>query len=251
MGHGLLHHHALHLQALRDAARVLVDRGIQRHLALLVARRQHGGDDGLHHLADHAGEAGVLPHHVDRGGDGAAALVAEHDHERAAQHADAVLDAAHGRRVHGVAGVAHDEDLAQPAVEQQFRRHAAVGAADQDAERRLAMRQLQPPLAAQQAAMGQAGDEIVVALLHRLQRLVGGEAGLGHCLRRHGTPGGCGHGQRRQRAETGEHGPAAGLEVAARFAAGAGWRHVWPLQNFSDGPETGGKAPARIRPAPG
>jgi hypothetical protein len=73
--------------------------------------------------------------------------MAEHDQERRAQHLGAVLDRAHGGGIHEVAGIAGDEQLAEPqAAEQQLRRNAAVGAADDGRPRRLMAGDVGAPL---------------------------------------------------------------------------------------------------------
>ncbi len=155
----------------------------------LGAGFEDGGHDRLDHLADDAGKRRVVLHDVDRGGDGAAGLVPEDHDQGHPEDAHRVLDAAQGRRIHGVAGVAHDEQLAEAPAEEDLRRHTAVGAAHEHAERSLSPGEFEPAL----TAVGRKGrrlvPEVLVALLHELE----GVGGLQRCLRggRRG-PGGLG-----------------------------------------------------------
>jgi hypothetical protein len=63
--------------------------------------------------------------------DCAAALVPEHDEEGRVQVDRGVLQRAHDFRRDDVAGHPHDEELAEPRVEQQLGRHARIAAADE------------------------------------------------------------------------------------------------------------------------
>ena len=75
---------------------------------------------------------------VDGGENRAALRVAEHDDEPGAVALCRKLDAADLRRRDDVAGDADDEQIAEPLVEHDFRRHARIGAAEDDGERLLA-----------------------------------------------------------------------------------------------------------------
>mmetsp|Transcript_52037 Transcript_52037/g.113693 ORF Transcript_52037/g.113693 Transcript_52037/m.113693 type:complete len:459 (+) Transcript_52037:241-1617(+) len=108
-----------------------------------------------------------------RGLDGAAALVA-HDHEHLhLQVVHGVLQRAHGGVGHGVAGAADHEHVAQVLVEDDLRRHAGVGAAQDRGVRELLADQRAAlegaPLGPGRVAHPEAG----VAALERLQHLHG------------------------------------------------------------------------------
>jgi hypothetical protein len=72
--------------------------------------------------------------------DGAAALVTENDNQRHTEDGRAIFDRAHGRGVDHIAGIARDEQFADAdAAKQQFRRNAAIGAADDGRPGHLAL----------------------------------------------------------------------------------------------------------------
>ena len=81
------------------------------------------------HLAGAHGHLGGL--------DRTARVVAEHDDERAVEHADAELERAEDAGVDDVAGGAHDEEVAEALVEDDLGGHPRVGAAEEDRERVL------------------------------------------------------------------------------------------------------------------
>jgi hypothetical protein len=83
------------------------------------------------------------PHLLERGEDGAASGVAEHHDEARAGASRRELDAADLRRRHDVAGHADDEQIAEPLIEHDLRRHAGVGTAENDGERFLIGRGLE------------------------------------------------------------------------------------------------------------
>jgi hypothetical protein len=153
-----------------------------------------------------AGELCVLTDDRDRGLHGAAALVSHHDDQRDSELQHTVLDAALRHRVDRVARVAHDEEFAEAAAEQELGRHARIRASYQHGERRLPARLLQSTLAALRAADRAIGDELLVALAQQLQGLFGGKAGL---LRR-----GCLRAERCER-EPGGAGTSSELEEVA------------------------------------
>ena len=100
-----------------------------------------GGEDaGGDPLDDVAQEAAghLAGAHGDLGGlDRAARVVAEHDDQRAVEHADAELERAEHAGVDDVAGGAHDEQVAQALVEDDLGGDPGVGAAEEDRERVL------------------------------------------------------------------------------------------------------------------
>jgi hypothetical protein len=75
---------------------------------------------------------GVCGDRVAGRADRAAAFVPEHDDERRMQVLDGVLDAAQRVVINHVAGLAHDEEVAQTLVEQDLGPGARVGAAEDD-----------------------------------------------------------------------------------------------------------------------
>jgi hypothetical protein len=152
--------------------------GILDHVAGPSADGQNRRDDRLDHPADAAREAGILGHHRRRRRDRAAAFMAEHDDQRHAELGDGIFDTSHRlRRCRGVAGIADDEELAQAPAEQLLGADAAVRAADQHRERRLALGDLQPPRPAHRAGSWPIRDEAAIAFLECGERLAGGEAG--------------------------------------------------------------------------
>jgi hypothetical protein len=104
--------------------------------------------------------------------------VTHHDHERNAEMFDAVFDGPHGRGVGHIAGIAGDEKLAdaKPA-EQQFRRHAAIRAAQDRSPRRLAFGHIFAMFQKVDGADLRRGDVFLVAGFQPRQRLVRCDAG--------------------------------------------------------------------------
>ena len=79
-----------------------------------------------------AGRAGAsIAGAVDRGAHGTARVVSEHDDQRHLEHGDGVLEAADDRVGDDLAGVAHDEQVAEALVEDDLGRETRVGAAEQ------------------------------------------------------------------------------------------------------------------------
>ncbi len=68
--------------------------------------------------------AGALAFAFDGGLDGAAALMAQHHHQRASQVFGSVLNAAEDNRIGDIAGNAHHKYFAQPLVKKDFGRDA-------------------------------------------------------------------------------------------------------------------------------
>ena len=99
--------------------------------------------------------------------DGAALRVAEHHDETRPEPLGGELHAAHLRRRHDVAGDADDEEIAEALIEDDLRRHPRVGAAEDDGERFLVLRQR----AAGAIQHGQAGRESLVTGAQPVERL--------------------------------------------------------------------------------
>src|SRR3954452_555515 len=176
----------------RDGALdVLAYRHVQHLLAVSirlrsVLRLQGGWDDRLDHLADAAGEGGILFHNRQGGIHGAAALVAEHKNERYAQLSNGVLDAAKRHGVDRVPGIADDEQLSKAPTEQKLGRHTRVGAGDQDRKRRLALGNLQTAFVVQAwvvhlcccgCLIRGVRHKLSIAVLEPLERLIGRQVG--------------------------------------------------------------------------
>ncbi len=165
-------------QAADHAADVLVHGGGHHILGAGLQGAVDGGrqrgEDPVHGL----GKGRALRDDAHRRVHRPAPRMAQHHHQGRAQHADAVEDRAQGAVVHGVAGQAHDEQLAQVAVEDQLGRHAAVGATQHNGEGGLALGQAGQLLtsgARQAVALGEA----VGALAQPLQRPAGRGRGVG------------------------------------------------------------------------
>ncbi len=84
------------------------------------------------HVPLHAGGGG------DGGGNRATLFVAEDDDKIRAKVLDGVFDAAEDFVVDHVASIADHEEIAQSCVENQFGRHARIGASEDDGVRMLA-----------------------------------------------------------------------------------------------------------------
>ena len=105
-----------------------------------------------------------------RGEDGSALRMAEHDDEPRAVALRRKLDAADLRRRDDIAGDADDEQIAEPLVEHDFRRHARVGAAEDDGERLLAGSDLRAArFARQRIVAADVGNEATVAVSKALK----------------------------------------------------------------------------------
>ena len=96
--------------------------------------------------------------------------MAEHDDEPRPVPLGRELDAADLRRRDDIAGDADDEQIAEPLVEHDFRRHARVGTAKDDGERFLARGDLcAARFARQRIVAADVGDETTVAVSKALQ----------------------------------------------------------------------------------
>ena len=104
--------------------------------------------------------------------------MAQDDDERDPELQHAELDAALGHGIDRIAGVAHDEQLAETAAEQELGGHARIGAAHEHRERRLAARLLQPALTALRPHDRAVRLEFLVAFAQELQGLVCCKVGL-------------------------------------------------------------------------
>ena len=112
---------------------------------------------------------------------GAALVVAEHEDQRHLEHGDRVLERADDGVGDDLPGVAHDEQVAEPLVEDDLGREARVAAAEQRGVRRLGLGELLAVLDVLPRMQRLAGDEALVAA-HHLAPDVGGRALLGHEL---------------------------------------------------------------------
>ena len=120
---------------------------IVEEIAGLAARGQGSGNDRVDHRPDRAREGCVVGDDLAGRLDGAAVAVTENDDQGRAQNRRAVLERPHGGRIGEIAGVAGDEQLAEPApAEHQLWRHAAVGTAEDRRPRALDHRR-RPPAA--------------------------------------------------------------------------------------------------------
>src|SRR5689334_2113247 len=73
--------------------------------------------------------------------DGTAILMAEHDDQAGAQNIDSVLDASQALIVEDIARYSHDEQIAEPFIEDNFGWHTRIGTTEDDGKRVLALRQ--------------------------------------------------------------------------------------------------------------
>jgi len=83
-----------------------------------------------------------------------------------------VLDAGDGGPVGHVAGDPHHEQLAEPGIEGDLGHHAAVGAAEDDGERQLALGEHLATRLIAAGALGRAIQESLVTLRESLARFV-------------------------------------------------------------------------------
>ena len=110
----------------------------------------------------------------DRGEYRAALRVTEHDNEAGAVAFCRKLDAADLRRRDDVAGDADDEQIAEPLVEDDFRGHARIGAAENNRERLLACSDLHAArFSCQRIVTADIRDEPAVAVSKALKCIVG------------------------------------------------------------------------------
>ena len=114
--------------------------------------------------------------------DRAAAGVTEHHHQARAEALGGELDAAHLRGGDDVARHADHEQVAQPLVEHDLRRHPRIGAAEDDRERRLLQRQRAAPLGGVAAITRPVGREALVAFLQCLESLARRDHGFAFLL---------------------------------------------------------------------
>jgi hypothetical protein len=96
--------------------------------------------------------------------------VPEHDDESRAESLGGVLDAPDQRWSDDVPGDADDEQIAEPLIEDDLRRNARVGAAENDRVRLLLLRELGAALLAEEGfEAADVGGEAGVAGLEALQ----------------------------------------------------------------------------------
>jgi hypothetical protein len=92
-----------------------------------------------------------------------------------AEHEYGELDAAERHLVDGVPSIAHDKQLAQSRTEQQFRRNATVGAANQHREGVLLEGDGETPLVIPRKSFRLVRQKVGVSFLHPRQCFVGRE----------------------------------------------------------------------------
>src|SRR5258706_10846854 len=99
----------------------------------------------------------------------------EHPEEPGAEARSRELDAAGLRGRDDVPGNSEDEEVAKPLVEHDLRGGARVRAAQDDRERLLLLRELEPPRVTRRlVAAAHAGDEAAVPFLQTCERFSGG-----------------------------------------------------------------------------
>jgi hypothetical protein len=129
------------LSKARDGQPGVLANGVIQQVARLLACGLDGGSDILKQLMDDAGlQSGIY-----RSLDCPTIAVADDDNQRDVQVFCGVLDGADYRVVQHMSGAADDEDISQPAVEDDLRGYARIGARDNDCERLLAPRHLDAP----------------------------------------------------------------------------------------------------------
>mmetsp|Transcript_29334 Transcript_29334/g.73652 ORF Transcript_29334/g.73652 Transcript_29334/m.73652 type:complete len:201 (-) Transcript_29334:273-875(-) len=114
---------------------------VARGFVLDAVQNVHAVVERLAYTDQHLGQHGRLGGHEGLRHcclDGAAALVAHHDHKLDAEHMHGEVDTASDRIVGQVTSVAAHEDIADPQVEDDFDGHARVGAANDHDPRGLA-----------------------------------------------------------------------------------------------------------------
>ncbi len=100
--------------------------------------------------------------------------MAEHDDQRHPEHGDGVLEAADHGIGDDLAGVAHDEQIAEALVEDDLGSQAGVRASEECGARRLAAGQSRALLDVLSGMFRLTGDEAGVAALHLLPHLARG-----------------------------------------------------------------------------
>lgn len=125
---------------------------------------QHAGGDTFDDVADVSGRCHAVFEHGAGRSDRPARVVAEHDDQRGVQHAGAVLDAAQYFRSQDMPGGPNDEEVAEPAVEDDPRGQPGVGAAEQDRERALRRGGLRTARCVLVGVFRGVGDEPLVAV---------------------------------------------------------------------------------------
>jgi hypothetical protein len=144
---------------------------LQRRVEQRCHRRPHAVNDRTKVRRLTLGGALEL---VERGEDGAALRVAEHDDEPRAELLGGVLDAPDLRGRDDVPGDADDEEVAEPLIEDDLSGDARVGAAENDRVRRLLLRELGAALLAEERLEpADVGGEAGVAVLEALEGFEG------------------------------------------------------------------------------
>ncbi len=142
----------------------------------------HGWDD----LGDQVGDVqrkrrSIALDRADGRENGAALVVTEHDDERNMQHADRVFERAEHALRDDLAGVAHDEQVADALVEDDLGRESRVAAAEEGRVRRLAGGELSTALHVLPWVQRLAANEALVAADHLFPGLGGGAVSHRHC----------------------------------------------------------------------
>ena len=148
------------------------------HVAFAIAHFEHGGNDRFDHAADAPGEGRIVVDHGLGRFHRAAGFVPHDDDQRHAQFGNRIFDRSQRDGVDRVARIADDEQFAQAAAEEDFGRYAAVGTGNIGREGRLALRDLQPPLASHRGRGRYVVEEVAIALDQEIERLVGRQSGL-------------------------------------------------------------------------
>ena len=115
---------------------------------------------------------------LDRGFDGTASLVAEHDEKRRVQVGARILHAAHDLRRNHVSGDTNDEELAEIGIEDQFGRNARIAASENGRVGLLPFREIGERLFADGGKARFALTKSGVSFEEPLQCLIGGHDGL-------------------------------------------------------------------------
>lgn len=164
-----------------------------------------GGFNAVEERDDFVGLLGRLGGMVDGGLDGTALAVSEDEDQLDIEVIDPVFDAGGDVGVGDVAGDADDEEVAEALVEEEFRRHAGVGAAEDDGEGVLGGFEGGAPVAGFVGVLQLTGDEAAVAVFESLEGIEGSD-GRGGLVVGGGRGGFVGDGEGTDEAEEGEGG---------------------------------------------
>ncbi len=132
---------------------------------------QHAGGDAFDDVAHVPGGTDAVGQGGAGRGDRTARVVAQHDDERAVQHAHPVLDAAEDLRARDVARGADDEQVTDAAVEDDLGGQPRIGAAEEDGEGTLGRSRLGTARRVLVRVLGCARGETPVAGQQQLEGL--------------------------------------------------------------------------------